>query len=304
MEIKVKTSQEVNGTQTRYFAEVNTDPKFLVGTEITYPKDGKLKGLFLSQKLGHTYDRAHYRTKYGFWADFIYPSAQCETRAHFRWLNTYDRAFFTFGFLQFAAHEAEGDFVQLFRALLKTPQGKDYFPELFLNTKGFISRTLADGSVVRLENKHDTDLLKQYLNPTRLAIEEKEEVDRAARFIHWCDTHESHRDLQVEVGIRLVKQKMKTYNRWYKLDGVVDKVCAVIMDIHHQGRGKRKVVQKALEGADPDADYTNLLKIGSDKYSKRIKTLSDTIAELTGPKADQPFGKNKYDAKTNDFIPI
>ena len=208
----------------KYFAEVNTDPKFLVGTEIAYPKGGQRIGLYLTEKIGVTYDRAKYRTSYGFWADFIYPSAQCETLGHFRWLNTYDRAYFTFGFLQFGAHVPRGDFVKLFRALLKTDQGKEYFPDLQLDAKGFINRRLADSTLTALETKKSTKLLMEYLNPTRLAIELNEEVDRAARFVHWSDTFALHRDLQVEVGITGIKEKMKTYNKWYKLDGVLDKI--------------------------------------------------------------------------------
>lgn len=305
MPIDVKARREVKDKKIKYFAIVNTDPEFLVGTEIAYPKGGRLKGLYLTEKIGVTYDRAQYRVKYGFWADFIYPSAQCETRGHFRWLNTYDRAYFTFGLLQFAAHVPRGDFVQLFRTLLTKTEGKEYFPDLELDAQGFINRRLTDGRLIRLETVKSTKALMAYLNPTRLAVELNEEVDRSARLIHWSDSFQSHRDLQVEVGITGIKEKLKTYNKWYKLDGVVDKICLVIMDIHHQGRATTKVVRKALaDGATTDAKLANLLKVGETRYPQRIATLKAGIAELTGIKPDQPLGKYKYDQKKNDFVLI
>src|SRR5262249_10104265 len=136
-----------------------------------------------------------------------------------------------FGLLQFGAHVPRGDFVKLFRALISTAQGSEYFPDLKLDGDGFICKVQASGQLFRLETKTTTKLLKEYLNPTRLDIELNEEVDRAARFIHWSDTYSTHRDLQVDVGISGVKEKMKTYDKWYKLNGMVDKVCLVIMDI-------------------------------------------------------------------------
>lgn len=307
MLITVTPRREVKGKKIKYFAKVNTDPEFLVGTEIAYPKGGRMKGLYLTEKIGVTYNRAQYRAnpKYRFWADFIYPSTQCETRGHFRWLNTYDRAYFTFGLLQFGAHVPRGDFVKLFRALLKTDQGKEYFPDLQSDAKGFINRRLADGRLIPLETIKSTKLMMEYLNPTRLEVELNEEVDRSARFIHWSDTYALHRDLQVDVGITGVQEKMKTYNKWYKLDGVLDKICLVIMDIHHQGRGTVKAVKKALtDGATPDAKLANLLKVGETKYPQRIVTLKAAIDELTGAIPDQPLGNYKYDQKKNDFVLI
>ena len=109
----------------------------------------------------------------------------------------------------------------------------------------------------------------------------------------------------MEVGITGVKEKMKTYNKWYNRDGVLDKICLVIMDIHHQGRGTVKAVRKALaEGATSEARVASLLKIGQPKYPQRIATLKAAIDELTGAKPDQPLGKYKYDQKKSDFVLI
>jgi len=61
--------------------------------------------------------------------DFIEPTARCEGQS-FITLNTYDRARFTFGFAQFAAHEPDGDFVTWFRDMLGQSEASDYFPDL------------------------------------------------------------------------------------------------------------------------------------------------------------------------------
>ena len=45
-------------------------------------------------------------------------------------VNTYDKARFTFGFLQYAAHEPNGDFVKSLRLVLVSPEAGDYFPDL------------------------------------------------------------------------------------------------------------------------------------------------------------------------------
>lgn len=66
------------------------------------------------------------------WASLITPSAYCESRYGFEALNTYDRANFTIGFIQFAAHTYNDNFhLFLRRAMVERPeQAKRYFPEL------------------------------------------------------------------------------------------------------------------------------------------------------------------------------
>ena len=74
------------------------------------------------------------RPQLGSWAQLLDVTVRGEGRGRFTTLNTWDRAAFTSGFLQFAAHQPDGDFVQWFRALLKRPEASDYFPMLRLRT--------------------------------------------------------------------------------------------------------------------------------------------------------------------------
>ena len=68
----------------------------------------------------------------GTWAHLSEVTVAGEGLVRSTTLNTWDRAAFTFGFLQFAAHVPDGDFVQWFRAMLKHPEAADYFPALRL----------------------------------------------------------------------------------------------------------------------------------------------------------------------------
>src|SRR5437868_4210168 len=97
---------------TSHFAQVigTTEPKFLVGREVVYKGNVGLDNL--STPAGLVYRAADYQAEFKFWAHFIAPTAQGESRGSFICLNTYDRAKFTFAFMQFAAHVPNGDFVR------------------------------------------------------------------------------------------------------------------------------------------------------------------------------------------------
>lgn len=69
------------------------------------------------------YQAEDYRARFGLWADLIAPTIAGEGGS-FTALNSYDRAAFSFGIGQFAAHVPEGDFVCLLRTLLELPELK------------------------------------------------------------------------------------------------------------------------------------------------------------------------------------
>ena len=129
-------------------------------------------------------------------------------------INTYDPAYFTFGFFQFAAHVADGDFVNYFRELIGgNPLAPRYFPELKLNAKGHISLQVGN-QLQELENSKSSDRLKLYLNPTNTAIE-PEEVQNGARFIHWCNHDEQHRETQVRIAVQTAKEEIAGQTKRY-----------------------------------------------------------------------------------------
>ncbi len=274
----------------RYLGEIDGD-RFLVGKRVSF--DGG-KGLVnLSGTPAQRYDRHAFRDTHGFWADFLHPTATAEG-ALYHALNTYDRARFTFTFLQFAAHVPNGDFVRFLRGLLALPLAAEYFPDLRL-ANGRIVR-LTDAGPVALESDESTARLMNYLNPSREQVEDTE-VIQAAKFVHWAQHDPEHRRVQVDVGIALFRAKMREYAERYTLDGAPDDLCLVISDIRHQGRAKSVEIIDALRQPDP---LTALLAIGQHRFPARIATLHREIDALRG---EGTLGMRKYDAAARDFVP-
>jgi hypothetical protein len=238
------------------------------------------------------YNRSDFRPVHGFWADFIHPTAIVEG-ALYHTLNTYDRAHFTFAFLQFAAHVPNGDFVVYLRALLNLPLASEYFPDLVLDNNRVCR--LTDEGTVPLETDTSTAPLLDYLNPSVNEIEDTE-VIQAAKFVHWAQNDPAHRQIQIDVGIAHFKVKMAGYAQQYRLDGAEDTICQVIADIRHQGRAKTPAIVSALQSAKP---LESLLALGEPRFHERLVVLRQEIKKLV---AEGTFGTHKYSASTKDFV--
>ncbi|HWI80039.1 MAG TPA: hypothetical protein VNS31_12625 [Ramlibacter sp.] len=276
----------------KYFGRVD-GKRFLIGTRVPYKG---LKGLRnLSGTVAQRYDPADFRAAHGFWADFLAPTAAAEG-ALFHTLNTYDRARFTFAFLQFAAHVPNGDFVRYVRALLKLPLAAEYFPDLEL-VNGRICRIKDPGAApVPLESDQSTAGLMDYLNPSAAEVEDTE-VIQAAKFVHWVQNDPEHRRVQIECGVANFRQALVSYARRYGLDGADDAVCLVVADIRHQGRANSAAIVVALASPKPlDA----LLQIGEPEYHARLLTLRGEIGKSV---ADGFLGTRKYSLAKKDFVP-
>ena len=226
---------------------------------------------------------------HAFWADFIWPTAQCEG-GNYLTLNTYDRARFTWGFGQFAAHVPNGDFVRFMRALLQRPEAGAYFPDLAL-VEGHIVR-MAGGQSSQLEDAHSTAPLMDYLNPSTASVEDAE-VLAAARLIHWTTQIPEARALQAEHMVSTFKRLMAETDKRLGLNGRSADICCVICDIRHQGRAKYTAIQAALGSANP---YSELLKLGSIAYPERIKTLRKSIDGY-----GDAFRNRRWNSAAGDF---
>jgi len=279
------------------FAQVigGSQPKFLVGREVGYQGNEGLTNL--STAAGLVYRAEDYKTAFKFWAYFIAPTAQSESRGSFVCLNTYDRAKFTFSFMQFAAHVPNGDFVKYFKKLLALGNAREYFPKLVLQNNRIHYRN-TNGTLTQLEDDASTQGLMDYLNPTLGAVENQELIC-AARMVHWAINDAAHRKIQVESAISLFKENMKDYAASYNLDGFPDRVCLVVCDIRHQGRASSRHIINALDTrGNYDRAFNNLLQLGMPTYEGRIKTLRAEIKKLQDAKI---FGK-KYKKSTNEFV--
>jgi hypothetical protein len=273
----------------------SSDPRFIIGYRTSY--NGNF-GLYNTSTEGKfIYNPEDYKDEKGFWAYFIYPTARAESKGSFFCINTYDAARFTFGFMQFAAHVPEGDFVKFFRSLLDLPNAKDYFPWLSVNA-GHIWYEGNSGVASQMEDDTSTFRLMDYLNPSLSEIEHQELVC-SARMVHWAKNDPLHIKVQVDTTIDAWKNNMIQYNRRFNLNGVPAKVCQLICDIRHQGRGKNDEIASALntEG-NWDKAFANLLLIGYHRFKSRIDTVKSTINNFL---SEGVFDKI-YDSSLNSFV--
>ncbi|ESU20295.1 hypothetical protein FEDK69T_28080 [Flavobacterium enshiense DK69] len=293
------TSSVLSNGRTAYSGQRlnSSEPKFIIGYR-THFQDNY--GLFnTTVAADQVYNPEDYKNEHGFWSYFIYPTAMAESKGSFKCLNTYDRAKFTFGFMQFAAHVPNGDFVHFFKKLLQLPNAKDYFPKLVLQNDRIFYK-YSNGTLSQLEDDTSTQALMDYLNPTLKDVENQEQIC-SARFVHWASNDSEHRKIQTETSLNLFKKNMKNYHERFGLHNAPAKVCLMICDIRHQGRGKNDRIAAALNtNGDYEKAYSNLCTIGDTNYKTRITTVKNNIAKLT---ADGLFSM-KYDAGSGEFVSI
>ncbi len=174
------------------------------------------RGFFGSEEAEELlYVATDFEAVHPFWCDFIEPTAICEGQS-FISLNTFDRARFTFGFGQFAAHVPDGDFVRWFRDMLQRPEVEDYFPDLEVQAGRIVK--VEEARVVPLEDSDSTEPLQLFLNPTLDDVEDAE-VIAAAKLIHWTGHHPDVRLLQVQHMINTARRLVKEADRRLGLDG-------------------------------------------------------------------------------------
>ena len=236
--------------------DVLEDDEFLVGTEVQQSAKGYF-GIYSRSDSGPTYQATDY-PELEAWALLLEVTGQCESRNAFNCINTYDRARFTFGFYQLAAHTPKDNLIRLSRALARLDDFHAYFPELEMRDGTLHRFDAASGSSTDLEqalpdDQGDRELqhFMRYLNPNRRIVDEQE-VLHAARLIHWTTKSQQVRDTQVTVAADILQHKLgDRYARKLPLDGSSAAVCAVVCDIFHQGRSSYADVRPLLSFDDP-----------------------------------------------------
>ena len=204
-----------------------------------------------------------------------------------------DAAWFTFGFGQFAAHVANGDFVNYFRAMLELPQAGDYFPHLGV-IDGHVAKT--DGPTpVPLEDDKSTAPLMAYLNPDLSEVQDAEVV-AAAKLIHWTSAIPEARETQVKQMVATYKRFMLRADKRIGIDGRMANQCCVVADILHQGRAGKMtwpLIEAAINSSDP---FEALIDIGNPRWETRTKGLKAAI------KARPEFGEKRWSRNKTDFV--
>ena len=275
----------------RYYATVNGQPRFYVGTDVRY---GARRGLMNgANPPGPRYQAADYEAEHGDWAWYLLPTITAESNRYFTCLNTYDRAAFTFGHIQLAAHTPDDNFVSILREMLALPLAESYFPDLTVQN-GRVHRRTA-GGLRALESSSSTAGLMAYLNPKSDRVDDTE-TERAARVVDWCVRDPALRDLNVDFAVRQQRRKLAYYATRLPLDGVVDKLCLVVLDVLHQGRASFTALKAALAADDP---FDSLLGLGASTYRDRIATLRGGIRSL---EEQGRVGRKVYDRAAADFV--
>lgn len=285
-------------------ADIPGSPEFFIGKEIIKPAKNFF-GIFqpVDTYYGPTYDAEGYASTIDHWAYLLDVTGFCESKNRLNLINTYDRARFTYGFYQLAAHTPKDNLILLFRTALLDPDFKKLFPDLELRG-GKVFRAAQDGTATDLEHESfdaasDEMQLKNfmtYLNPRRTEVDEQE-ILQCARVIWWANTLATCADLQVKIANNILQRKMsERYARWYdRLDGASDIICAIVADIHHQGRGSRNTVKAALGESNK---VSALLAIGASNHAPRIEALKGRIKKW---KDAGILGTRKYRASLNEF---
>ena len=284
---------EIHRTGNLFSCSADGGEEFFVGKRVPYNSRIGLYNIFAGTTLQRlNYAAADFDGSFGFWSLFIEPTATVEGR-NFLTLNSYDRAAFTFGFGQFAAHVPDGDFVEYFRAMLARPEAKDYFPHLGLDN-GRICKTDVNPPAP-IEDGTSTAKLMKYLNPTPDEVEDAE-VIAAAKLIHWTSNHVAAREIQVAQMVATFRSFMKRADSRVGIDGRSADVCCVIADIVHHGRGGSMtwpLIQDALTAADP---LRALLQIGEPPWHERLVGLKRAIT------ARPLLAQKQWDSAAGDFV--
>ncbi|MDJ1175880.1 hypothetical protein [Roseofilum capinflatum] len=286
---------EIREADDKWYATLDGGSQFKVGTDVSYLNR---RGLMLvGDKSAGVYNPSDYDDLFGFWAYFIAPTAECESQGSFNCLNSYDRAKFTFGFLQYAAHVCQGDFVKYFCQLLQTDEAQAYFPDLRTDGQHIYQMGNPDRRLTSNDGSDNKDLMA-YLNQTDTTVDRRE-VMNAAKFVHWVSHSEVHRAIMVECGVTHFKAKMKTLARQHGLDQAPDYVCCVVADIRHQGRAKIRTINRALSrGNTWEEKYRSVVELTS-RYAERVATLKAQIAKY---RERGIFGTRKYSRALGDFV--
>ncbi len=233
----------------------------------------------------------NYAPDIGLWAQVMAPTIACEGGS-FTAFNSYDRARFTFGIGQFAAHVPDGPFVGLMRRLLTLAEVQPFFPMLTLRD-GRICRTHSTG-VMPLESARSTARLMLWMNPRRTAIDGAE-VDMAARLIHVTRQYRTARLAQIREMMMAFRRYLRRAAGRLPLDGRPASQCCVLADLMHHGRAGRSLwhhAGAALAARDPLAA---LLAIGADQWPGRVRQLRRAIM------ADAALAQIHWQSAHQDF---
>jgi hypothetical protein len=250
----IEPSDEPQSSKVRFYAtESITGERFYVAQSTKYNTQNTTRiGLIRSSTLLE-YDRDKAEEQIGLWAHFMWPTVMGESGGRHLTINSYDRAHFTWGFFQLAAHTPKDNLILLMRELLTLPSAAIYFPDLKL-VNGRV-HYMSDGETsdleheerVRVGSRYEWQITRfmRYMNPSSTWMD-NEEIMNAAKFVHWATTDPEVVTKTIEVSLGILKRKALSYANRYGLFGRRPELAIWICDMFHQGRGSPSQVRAAL----------------------------------------------------------
>jgi hypothetical protein len=291
-----------------YFAKLPDVAEYYVARNTKY--DSR-RGLMqpMNKLNGPRYTIPDFAAEYETVAGMLGVIAAGESNGCFNRLNTYDRAAFTFGFFQLAAHTPNDNLILLFRrATNENSAFQTLFPDLKL-VDGVLHRDLGTHTVTLEKqyprpghpNEKNLKDLMTYLNADSTSIDDIE-LSTSARLVHLANSDQPFNHLQVNVAAQITMSKLRSlYSIWYNLNGVSDLICTAIADIHHQGRGTRSEVKNALSSASTVQGKINALcKVGQADDLERCATLKRALSKAQD---DGHLGISVFDKASGLFRP-
>ena len=282
---EVEPSGEPQDTGTRYYVvDRQHGRRFYVGRVTRYCR---LRGLSrISAE--RSYDRFSVEQMEGLWAHFIWPTVIAEGRGRLIAINAYDRARFTWGFYQLAAHLADANFVLLMRELVQLESANAYFPDLILRNGKLIQR--ASVGEVELERRvfvprygewQIPDFMN-YLNPSSTMVENGE-VITCAKMIDWARSDPRVLEKTTKVSIDVMKSNLRSRVAQLDLTGLRPELVIWVSDILHQGRGRISTIREALNEPNfeqqlealYDVDFTGNHLARRNKVKELVQVLID-----------------------------
>jgi hypothetical protein len=267
-----------------YATDSATGERFYVGQVAEW---GSRRGLSRRSDV-LLYDRQAAEASFGLWAHFIWPTAVAESGARHIVVNAWDRAHFTWGFYQLAAHTANDNLILLMRELVKLPSAADFVPDLSL-LNGRLAKRTPEG-LATLEREEETQVgsgtetqlpdFMRYMNPDSRRLDERE-VEMAARMAAWARSDGAVVETTIRVSMLIMRRKLRAHVDRFGLIGCRPEIAIWVSDMFHQGRGSSNQVRAALALPTFDRQIDALSRIDTTgQHADRLETVSACIDQL------------------------
>lgn len=286
---KVVPEGEPQDGGTRYSVlDLDTGVTSYAGKVLKY---GSRRGLSRASDL-LIYDRFAEEDDIGAWAHFMWPSVIAESNGRYISINAWDRAHFTWGFYQLAAHTPGDNLILLMRELVTLSSARRFFPDLTL-VNGKLAKASAAGPV-SLEKEYEVQVgdgtemqlvdFMTYLNPSSFKVEERE-VLSAAKFAAWANEDSAMRAATVRVSVEIMKRKIKARAATFGLIGKQPELAIWISDMFHQGRGSTSQAKSALALPTLSQQLEGLSKIDTTgQHANRLASVKQSVGLLLDEK--------------------